>query len=53
MDHISRVGDDGRSEVAPWPVNEEGRLQTFLSHGIVAGVIIDKVPLALSVKKRL
>lgn len=39
--------------VVPWPVNDEGRLRMFLSHGIVAGVITDNVPLALSVKRQL
>jgi hypothetical protein len=36
-----------------WPVNAEERLRTFLGHGIVAGVITDDVPLAVSVKRQL
>jgi hypothetical protein len=34
-------------------VNDAERLRMFLSHGIVAGVVTDNVPLALSVKKQL
>jgi Glycerophosphoryl diester phosphodiesterase len=39
-----------RVPLVPWTVNDEKRLQMFLRHAAVAGVITDNVELALSVK---
>jgi hypothetical protein len=45
--------EEGNVPLVLWPVNEEERLRMFLSHAIVAGVITDDVPRALSVKRQL
>ena len=39
-----------RVPLVPWTVNDKERLQMFLGHAAVAGVITDNVELALSVK---
>ena len=42
-----------RVPLVPWPVNDRKRLELFLRHESVAGVITDDVRAAIDVKKRL
>ena len=44
------LAEHGRVPLVPWTVNDKERLQMFLGHAAVAGVITDNVELALSVK---
>ena len=44
------LAEHDRVQLVPWTVNDKERLQMFLRHAAVAGVITDNVELALSVK---
>ena len=51
-DALDRAAEQ-RVPLVPWPVNDPTRLQFLLKHDIVAGVITDKVALAVDVKGRI